>query len=289
MTKTRFVAAMVAVPLLLAACGDGSGSSTTSTSVNAAQSSSSSPGGAPATDIGSAQPGQDVDTAAFVEAVNKGTAAAKTYAMQMKMDTSGDQSGTITMDGEADVSDQANPKMKMTMEIPGAGGASSAGSIEMLLIDKAMFMKMPGSAGKYFTTSVAEMAKLSGQDLTQAMNPTAQLETMKSSIKKVTYVGEEDLDGVTTRHYKALIDTAKVAPSGTATSLPSSASLPAEMPYEMWLDDEHRTRKFTMNMAVGTTNITYDGTLDKFGEPFNIAAPPASQVQPMPKSALPNG
>ncbi len=283
MTKTRIAAVVLAAPLLLAACGGNSGTAT-STSTGAGAGASSS-GGA-AGDLGSAQPGQDVDKNAFVEAVNKGTAEAKTYAMNMKMDMSGQQTGTIAMTGVADVSDQANPKMKMSREMPGAGGASSQGPIEMLLVDKMMYMKMPGSAGKYFKLTMDEMSKMSGQDLTQAMNPTAQLEKMKSSMKKVTYVGEEDVSGTKTRHYKATIDTAGVTPK--ASSMPSSMSLPKEMPYDVWLDESNRTRKFTMDMSMGAMTIKYDGTLDKFGEPVSVAAPPASQVQPMPKGAVPS-
>lgn len=290
MTKTRAAAAFLAAPLLLAAaCGGGSGTATGS-----ATAAGSSAGGAPgssvtAGDIRSAKAGQEVDKNAFVEAVSKGTAAAKTYAMDLKMDMSGQQTGTMTMTGVADVSDQANPKMKMLMEVPGAGGASSPGSIEMLLVDRVMYMKMPGSAGKYYKMTMDEVTKISGQDLTQAMNPTAQLETMKSAVRQVTFVGEEDVDGVETRHYKASIDTAGLTPtpSGAAGS-PSSMSLPSQMPYDIWLDEENRTRKFTMEMAIQGMTVTYDGTLDKFGEPVSIAAPAASQVQPMPQGAVPS-
>lgn len=281
MTKTRLAALALAAPLLLAACGgstDTATSATTNTPTSAGSGSAAS--GAAAADLGSAQPGQTVDKNAFVEAVSKGTAAAKTYAMNMTMEMSGQQTGTVTMTGVANVSDQANPKMKMTMEMPGAGGGPSQGNVEMLFIDKVMYMKMPGTAGKYYKMTMAEVSKMSGQDLTQAMNPTAQLEQMKSSMKQVTYVGEEDVNGTKTRHYKAVIDSAGISPSMTATA--SSMSPPKEMPYDIWLDDQNRTRKFTMEMAVSGMTITYNGTLDKFGEPVTVTAPPASQVQPMP-------
>ncbi len=288
MTKTRIAAAVLAVPLLLTACGGDSGSADSATTPAGSATSNGGGGNGTATDIRAAQPGQAVDKNAFVEAVNQGTAAAKTYAMTMTMEMSGQESGTIGMKGVADVSDQANPKMQMTMDMPGAGGASSAGTVEMLLVDKVMYMKMPGSAGKYFKMSMDQMAQMTGQDLTQAMNPTAQLEKMKSAMKQVTYVGEEDVDGTKTRHYKAVIGTEGIVPStASPTSLPSGASVPKELPYEIWLDDENRTRKFTMEMDLGGMDMKYDGTLDKFGEPVSIAAPPASQVQPMPTGAVP--
>lgn len=282
MTKTRIAAVLVAAPLLLAACAGDSGTATSPTSAAGSAAAASSAGGV-AGDLGSAQPGQTVDKDAFVEAVNKGTAEAKTYALDLKMDMSGEQTGRVTMTGVADVSDQANPKMKMSMELPGAGGASSAGSVEMILVDKVMYMKAPGSAGKYFKMTMDQMSKLSGQDLTAAMNPTAQLDKMKSAMKQVTFVGEEDVNGVHTRHYKATIDAAGVTPS--PSSMPSGMSLPSQMPYDIWLDEANRTRKFTMDMSMGAMTIKYEGTMDKFGEPVSIAAPPASQVQPMPTSA----
>ncbi|MBK7721565.1 MAG: LppX_LprAFG lipoprotein [Austwickia sp.] len=297
MTKTRIAAVVLAAPLLLAACGNSGSGSSPSSSAGALAASGTSATSAGLADLGSAQAGQEVDKNSFVEAVNKGTASAKTYALSMTMNMSGQQSGAIAMNGVADVSDQTNQKMKMSMEMPGTAGASSPGNIDMILVDKVMYMKMPGSAGKYFKMTLEEMAKMSGQDLTQAMNPTAQLEKMKESMKKVTFVGEEDIDGVKTRHYKAVIDTTEILPSSTTSASPSSTgtatasstadsspSLPKEMPYDIWLDGENRTRKFAMEMAVSGMTVKYDGKLDKFGEPVSISAPPASQVQPMPTS-----
>lgn len=288
MRKTRIAAIVLAAPLLLTACGGDSGTATSSPTA-AGSSPGASSSGREAGDIRSAQAGQEVDKNAFVEAVSKGTAEAKTYAMHLKMDMSGQQAGTMTMTGVADVSDQADPKMKMSMEVPGAGGGSSPGNIEMLLVDQVMYMKMPGSAGKYYKMSMEEVSKISGQDLTQAMNPTAQLENMKSAMKQVTFLGEENVNGIETRHYKASIDTSGLTPTPSgASSMPSSMTLPSQMPYDIWLDEENRTRKFTMDMAVQGMTIKYNGTLDKFGEPVSIAAPPASQVQPMPQGAAPN-
>lgn len=275
MTKTRLAAFMLAAPLLLAACSSNGDTAT----------SAATPTGA-SDELTSAQPGQEVNKEVFIEAVNKGTAAAKTYAMDMTIEMSGEQTGTSQVTGVVDASDPANPSMQMTIPMPGAGGGASPGNMDMLFVDKTMYLKVPGTAGKYFKMTADDLSKISGQDLTEAMNPTRQLESMKSAMSKVTFVGEEDVNGTSTRRYQATIDASALMPTGT-TSQPSSLTLPKSMPYDVWLDDQNRTRKFSMDTKMNGLTVKTSGTLDKFGEPVTVTAPPASQVQPMPSGAVP--
>jgi hypothetical protein len=62
-------------------------------------------------------------------------------------------------------------------------------------------------------------------------------------------------------------------------NLPSSASMPKQIGYDMWLDDQNRMAKFTMTMKkVARVTATYSD----YGADEHITAPPASQVTEMP-------
>lgn len=270
--RNGLIVAVVTVPLVVTSCsGNGqSGSSGGSTPSTAAVA------------MPTASPGQTVDKNAFIEALNTAQKNAKTAAINMTMDVkSKTTSGLVKMDGVMDMGDGGAPKLKMTMTVPG-----SSSPVEMIMANQNVYMKMPQAGEKWMQMRLEDLTKATGQDLSSLMDPTKQLETQKAAIKQIKYVGDEDVNGTKTKHYQAIMD-GQAAMQMSGQSLPpsvkASVSLPNNIPYDLWVDDKGLTRKMKMDLNLGSdVSMKMDGTIDKYGEPVSIEAPPSNQVTSVP-------
>ncbi len=275
--RTRLAALMVAAPLALTGCGGSSSPSPSGTATAAA--SSAAPAGIPVVSAG-----QEVDKAAFIKGMSEAQTNAKTFAMDMDIDvTAAGTPQKMKLVGAVDSSNPASPKMKATITMP-----VLPEPMEMVMVDQNIYMKMSMLGNKYIKMSLADLAKTSGQDLTQLMDPSKQLERQMSAITKVVYVGDEDVSGVKTRHYTATMD-GEAAVKLSGQSLPSSATLGKAIPMNLWLDEQNRPKKMAMDMTIGDKDsMKMVGTMSKYGEPVTVTAPPASEVTTMPNMPAPS-
>ena len=268
--RNAAVGAALALPLVLGACSSGGGTaSPTATNGSPAASAPAADGSDPF----NAQAGQEVDKSALLDQTQQAMMDKKTYAMNMQMAMGGQ---TMKVSGVGDMTDPANLKVKMTMEMPGASGQG----INMLLIGKTMYMQMPGQAGgKYVQVPMSQLQQASGggQDFEKLLNPAESLKMSKDAITKATYVGEEDVSGSKLKHFTLLMDMSKANAAAGVTPDPSATG-PQTVPYDVWVDSDKLVRK--MELTVAGTKMT--STLDKYGEPVKIDAPPTDSVTTMP-------
>ena len=257
-----------ALPLVLGACSSGGGTaSPTATNGSPAASAPAADGSDPF----NAQAGQEVDKSALLDQTQQAMMDKKTYAMNMQMAMGGQ---TMKVSGVGDMTDPANLKVKMTMEMPGASGQG----INMLLIGKTMYMQMPGQAGgKYVKVPMSQLQQAGGQDFEKLLNPAESLKMSKDAITKATYVGEEDVSGTKLKHFTLLMDMSKANAAAGVTPAPNATG-PQTVPYDVWVDSDKLVRK--MELSVQGTKMT--STLDKYGEPVKIDAPPTDSVTTMP-------
>jgi len=266
---TRIAAVALAVPLLVTGCG----------AQNGGAGQDGKPAGQSATqnDPFSVQPGTEVDKAAFLEQTQKALQEKKTYAMNMTMSAEGQQ---MNMTGDVDAADPANQKMKMKMEMPQQGGA-----LNMIMDGEWIYVQIPGgdAGGKYVKVSLQQMMEQTGQDFKKITNPAENLKMQQEAIDKVTYVGEEDLDGAKARHYTAVLDMQKAMnlAGQTAQPVPTASGGSTKMPYELWVDGDKLMRRVTMDVQGAKVDVR----LSKFGEPVDIQAPPAASVTTPPSPA----
>lgn len=260
--RKRVAAALLTVPLALTACSGSGDDPAADAPSSAAQAGDASP-----------TPGQQVDADSFFARTQEAMLAKKTYTMSMTMESQGE---SIQIDGVGDMSDPNAPKAQMTMQ-----PASGSEPMEMILDGESIYMQMPGvSQGTYMQMPLSALAQAGGQDLTKFMNPAENLKLTQQAVEKVTFVGQEDVDGESLSHYTVTMNPQKLQQQyATRAPVPSSApSVPSELPYEVWIDDEDLVRK---------TDMTMDGvhltmTTSKYGEPVTITAPPSDKVTPMP-------
>lgn len=162
----------------------------------------------------------------------------------------------------------------------------TVGAIEGRLLDGAVYV----NAAKLGLSQSAEKPWIK-LDLTGSSSPLAPLfsklsdnfgpgqltQTLKG-MTTLTMMGTETVDGVSTTHYRATIDTSKL--SGTALDPQSlgGAALPKTIGYDVWVDTDNRPVKVSTSTAAFDVDLHFS----KWGVPVHVVAPPAAQVQDAP-------
>ena len=117
--------------------------------------------------------------------------------------------------------------------------------------------------------------------LSSGMNPLKSLAAVRSSVKKVTYDGQESVTGVSTGHYTVTVSTASLLKamhgpmSSMAGGLPGGAAkVPSTISYDLWLDAQQQPRQLRFALSGERALVQ----LTKWGEPVHVQAPAPSQV-----------
>lgn len=196
--------------------------------------------------------------------------------------TTAAQGQTIEFVGEG-VFDPATRKGRATFTLPGG-----AGTMDQVFLGEQLFLSVPGQPG-YYRLAVSDLV---GTDLQNAAQPTGSLDLLEGVSDDVEEVGTEDVRGDQTTHYQGTVDAQK-ALDQVGGSLRESAEQGFEaagidaLPFEAWIDDDGRLRKFSLTMEVpasdttgghAVTSVTEVETYD-FGVAVDVEAPPADQVR----------
>jgi hypothetical protein len=277
-TRTRWAGLLTAGALTLAlgACSDDDGgasstSATAGTTTEAAATETEAETSAP-----EVAEGEEIDPAEFVAMMKSpGEAMLSSYTMTMSMKTGGED---VTLEGAVDVSGES-PALDMDMEIPGAG------AMEMRMIDGRLFMSMAGITpeGKFMEVPPEQLGDTA--TALEEVDITAQMDTWEESARKVVYVGEEDVDGQTMRHYQVTVDSAAAMDAAGVTgddAAAASSAMGEEFVYEVWLDDENLMRKLAFEMDGVVTEMT----ADNWGEEQDIEIPAEEDIVQGPGGSL---
>jgi hypothetical protein len=213
----------------------------------------------------------ELDGAGFYPAVMEAMREAETFNFQTVSESAGQ---TQTMEGQARFADDG-VEMK----------ASSTGAqpMELILLDKAMYLKSPdlGTGDKWLKVDLSDPNSLFGM-IGKATDPEVMFKAMEAP-KKLELVGTEEVDGVETNHYRITLDPAKYL---AAMEFPAAMAdmMPKELVTEMWVDGDDLPRKFAQTLEVPSasggkpTSTTSEGTYSDFGTDVEIEAPPADEV-----------
>lgn len=265
----RKAAAAAVLPLAvgsLAACGSSSSHSGTAADPHASTPTQSS--SAPAS-------GQSVDAGQFLGTLKSAAKNITTAKFQMNMDISGQ---TVTANGALDMTG-STPAMQLSMDLTGTGTPT-----DMRLIGRVMYMTVPGTAGKYVKIDLKDpKGPMAGYgDTLGSLDPQSMIDQMSpAAFRKVTYVGTESVGGQQLKRYHIVLDTA--AATSMLKGMPTTASLPKTMSYDMWLDDQNRMARFEMRMQK-VMDVT--ATYSDFGSDVSITAPAPSDVESLPSGAF---
>lgn len=251
----------------LAACGDdSSGGDSATDTTNAAAAISD--------DL---DEGDEVDPAEFVRIVTDGLEASTTA--HITMDMSLGSAGEMTAEGDVDyTTDPA--QVAMTMANPMGGG-----DMDVRMVDGIFYLSMGDlTQGKFIKLDPSEpdgpLAGMGLDKMLDQMDPSQALKGMEDGLSTVVYAGEEDgLD-----HYELTVDIQKaVEQMGGALPEAALADLPEELTYDLWLDDEGRFTRMTMDeLPMGQMSGSMELAVSGWGEDVDIEAPAADQITEMP-------
>ena len=245
----------------------------------------------------------------------KKTAAEETARIEFTTVTSGIPTGATTPDGPKSMEFRMNgkgvvglkgQKARMNMRM------GPLGSFEFRMIGNDMYYKMPQDA----TAQMPEMKPWVKADLNsfyeqqygtsfsemQANTPTdpaKQLEALKD-VGPVERIGQEKIRGVSTIHYRAVIDLKKAAAQGGPKVKKAYDKMirqtgTSEIPMDVWLDEQGRVRRFKMDMTMtvpvpaadpsagGATTeekirVVMTEDIFDFGVPVNVSPPPPEKT-----------
>jgi hypothetical protein len=177
--------------------------------------------------------------------------------------------GALDMTGD-------HPAMQISMDLTGMGTPT-----DMRIVDDVMYIQDPTTGGgKYFQMDLSDpngpLGDMGG--VFDSYNPDDMISNMSpAAFRKVTDLGGQSVGGRQLEHYRVVVDTR--AATQVFKNLPSTATLPKTMTYDMWLDGESRMARFTMLMKkVSKVTATYSD----YGADVHITAPPASQITELP-------
>ncbi len=295
-TRFKFLplALVALLVLMLAACGGG-GDDTSGDST------SNDPAGDTADDSTSSDPNGDVEEIDYVTNAQAVLAqSAEEFATQDVSSVQGDvvfdfSMGTTAVTGNADFVYQAPAGMHMSMTFGGGDSQSlldlsQLGTLEVLVRDEGVFINI-ALLGGWVALSPEEAAAFSGDSVSNMIGRGSMFDYTNfiSNVDGATYVGEEDIDGVTTVHYTVtgdlgtLIDSFGDALGATGDNAVSGQILSSELAgpvsVDVWIGkDDSLPYKMTVNGSLtlpdGTTMVmNVDSTFHDYNA--TVTLPPA--------------
>ena len=214
---------------------------------------------------------QEFSAADFYPAVMGALREAETFTFTT---TSGAAGQPTTMTGQARFGDDGVEML---------ASSTGAQAMELILIDQVMYVKSPamGAGDKYLKIDLSDPNSLFGM-LGKATDPEVMFQAMETP-RNLELIGEEEVDGVATNHYRITIDPAQYL---EAMDFPEAMKefLPKEMVTEIWVDGDNLPRKFSQTLETPSPSggkpvpSTTEGTYSDFGADVEIEAPSADEI-----------
>lgn len=215
----------------------------------------------------------DLTKANFATQVASAQSKAETAHLEAKI---GAQGQNMTMSGDMNMA-----KDDVAFDLTLTGGAVG-GDARFILVDKVIYLKMPGlsQGDKFIKIDAANpgdpVAKMFNQMLSQ-LDPSKTFKAFDATTK-LKQTGTQEIDGVETTKYSVTVDTQKALQAqGMGGQIPQG-QMPKTLQYDVWVDGDDLVRKLTMDVAGSSVEMN----ISEWGEPVDIAAPPAKQTTGMP-------
>jgi len=229
------------------------------------------------------------DAATPVAAAAAETAEASTYRSSIAIEYESSQ-GPVRIAGEGEF--QAEPRRgRLVMEVAEAGGRTDVAGTEIVYDGRVLYMAAPGAAQgpeqRWVAVDLGEDGRLGQFGGFDRADPAQALAYLRLA-DEVDEVGTDEVRGEETTRYRVTVDlreAAKRSPDYRAVieqSLATGGS--AEVPTDVWVDDEGRVRRVRMvyadvATAEGTTaDVTVTTELYDFDADVEIEPPPRGQV-----------
>lgn len=184
-------------------------------------------------------------------------------------------------------------------------GDASLWKLDMLLDGDVAYMRAPFMTSElprgkeWVSIDLTKAAQAGGFDLgelqsfAKGSDPRETLDYLRSVAGKLTHLGTEDVRGVETAHYFAIVDVqkalARVARAtdepGLLDQLRSFGGAIQNIPVDVWVDADNLVRRMTMELSFvgpGGEQDRFEGVIDlelfDYGTAVDVQPPPAADV-----------
>lgn len=207
--------------------------------------------------------------------------------------------GEFTMTGEG-VMDAGGRRARVDYSFDGVPGL---GEMKQVMDGYVMYMRMPALESElpdgrsWIRMDLREATKELGLDIAQfggagGSDATRTLDYLRAT-GDVEKDGEEEVRGVETTHYRAVVDLRKypqLVPESERAEAERGIDALVEMtgeekiPTDVWIDDDNLVRRMRQQMdmrmpGAGTVEMDMSFELFDFGRRVNVEPPPADQVK----------
>ncbi|MEU1291965.1 hypothetical protein ABZ439_05935 [Streptomyces sp. NPDC005840] len=270
---TTYGAAGLLAVAALAGCGSGSGDDKDASSTKGTMSGSAE--GSPAQ---------------VVQATNSKTTGAGSARVKISTAVAlGGKSETITGAGVMDFADGTS---QLTM-------GQSGKNLEQRVVDKTLYQKPPEGTGglpggkTWLKIDLKKLAESGATGSDRASDPADTFAYSKSlSTKDAKKIGEENVGGVDTTHYRVLLDIDKLAKGDEQKAEKLRETLGESVPVDLWVDGKGLTRRQQIETTVkapqsgsssdkAETKVKVVMDFSDFGTDVNVEAPPAADTADM--------
>ena len=263
----RAALASLLVAVTVAGCGGGGGSSQPASTDQVDISTSAAP------------------QAQAVLAAGQRTSAETSARVSFKATFTGDTNGTMT--GEGVFSQRQG---HLTIDLGGLTGVGT-GQAEIVFDKLVYYMKLPPGSGaslppgkEWFKLDFAKLGKQQGLDLSQLMqlnqsDPSQALDLLQGASDDFEEVGQEEVRGELTTHYKGTVDLEKVAEEAPADVQEQYRKLSEltgdkKVPMDVWIGDDGLVRKIAFTQAVPNGgSVKMEEELYDFGTDEQVEVP----------------
>jgi hypothetical protein len=164
---------------------------------------------------------------------------------------------TVTGEGIVDLDDKRGA---LTLDIGALGAGFGTSSLETFLGSDGIFVKLPPTvlpgSKPWLKLDLATLATQAGVNFgslgqLQSADPSQALQFLKGAVDGMDDVGDEDVRGADTTHYRGTLDLDRAAASVSEENRgplnEAKAALgTSRIPTDVWIDDEGRMRKMRM-------------------------------------------
>ncbi len=170
-------------------------------------------------------------------------------------------------------------------------GPLADAAVEIVQDGTLQYIKADGAVGQAFGATAEkpwvriDIAALVGaQPVSPGTNPLDLYRQLGALTAPVVRVGEEDVRGEPTVHFRTTVDGTKTIPEGR--TVPNIEALRA-IAVDVWLDDNDRPRRIRQSITIPTASggsqkiVTTVEAFD-FGKPVDVELPPSDQVTDAP-------
>jgi LppX_LprAFG lipoprotein len=210
----------------------------------------------------------------------------------------GTQDVQFTGEGEFDYEGRRGRLTYDLTELLEAQGQEGAdGEAEIVFDGTVFYMRFPTlesslPEGKTWVRfDLQEIGEQEGIDLSQLsqlnQDPAQMLDYLRATSSEIEEVGQEEVRGDQTTHYRATIDLDKVpdqAPEDQREGVRASIEALKEqlgtstMPVEVWIDEDGRLRRFTQSVPSPGGDVEVTMELYDFGTDVEIDTPPEDET-----------